>query len=201
MVIDPLRDGISSVELIDHMGSDLTVVNAARVSYAAESREFTGRDAKLINYLMRCGHGSPFEHVILTFRVKAPLYVVAQWQRHRIASYNQRSGRYVEFTEEFYVPENNQKIIDHYQRCYELYLDLMANGMHKEKARAVLPTGLYTEFWFTVNLRSLLNFLMVRNDSHAQEEIRAYAIAIESAAGAICPEVISAFETYGRVAP
>lgn len=201
MIHSPLKDGISSVELLDNMGDDLTVVNAARVSYAGSSIDFDGRDAKLIRYLMRNKHGSPFEHVVFQFRIKAPLFVVHQWQRHRMASYNERSGRYVEMQDEFYIADNDMDLIQSYQDAYDLYERKLAEGMPKEKARTCLPNALYTEFWWTVNLRSLLNFLMLRNDSHAQDEIMRYAMAIESIAGSIVPNVISTFEEFGRVAP
>ena len=199
MIHDPLKDGISEVELINHMGNDLTVVNAARVSYSKESKEMTPKDAKLIRYLMRNKHGSPFEHVYFTFRVKAPLYVVHQWQRHRMASYNEESGRYIQMQPEFYCPDKGSE--EAAAHAYDIYVAKMAGGESKESARKVLPTSLYKGFWFTVNSRSLMNFLMTRNDEHAQWEIRQYAKALESSFGAVMPTTCTAFEELGRVAP
>ena len=196
-----LEDGIGTVELLGHMGGDLSVVNAARVSYAKESREFTDRDAKLIRYLMSNGHGSPFEHIVLQLRVKAPMFVVRQWHRHRMASYNERSLRWTEFDDEFYVPDGDAEIAEHFDKTYALYERKLAEGMPKEKARAVLPIAAYTEFWVTLNARSLMNFLMLRNDDHAQAEIHAYAAAVEEIFAKIAPEVWAAFVDNGRKAP
>ena len=100
----PMGDGLGFIELIDHMGTDLTIVNAARVSYSKRSEVMDLKAIKLIDYLMRNEHGSPFEHVVFQFRVRAPLYVVQQWERHRIASYNEESGRYIELRTDFAIP-------------------------------------------------------------------------------------------------
>lgn len=203
MIIDPLNDGISSVELLDHMGNDLTVVNAARVSYSKESAEYDGKDAKLLRYLMRNHHGSPFEHAVFTFRVRAPLFVVHQWERHRIASYNEESGRYIQMDPAFYVPVSDHSAMyeQHNALAYATYEWLLDHGETKERARMTLPTSLYKSYWFTVNARSLMNFLSLRADEHAQEEIRKYAIAVESFFGAIMPDTCSAWNDLGRVAP
>ena len=134
-------DDIGFVELVNHMGDDLTPVNAARVSYAKESKEFTEKDAKLIRYLLRESHGSPFEHCVFQFRVKAPLFVVRQWERHRIASYNEQSGRYVEMEPEFYCPDPVIKYVS--KEAYRVYRELLADHK-KEYARMVLPLNLYT---------------------------------------------------------
>jgi thymidylate synthase (FAD) len=199
VIIDPLKDGISSVELLDNMGNDLTVVNAARVSYAKESAEYNGKDAKLIRYLMRNKHGSPFEHAVFTFRVRAPLFVVQQWERHRIASYNEESGRYIQMEPQFYAPTKEYQLAA--DLAYRHYEARLAAGDPKERARIILPLSLYKSYWFTVNARSLMNFLMVRADDHAQEEIRKYAYAIESFFGAVMPDTWAAWNELGRVAP
>ena len=203
MIIDPLHDGISSVELLDHMGSDLSIVNAARVSYDKVSTNFSAQDVRLITYLMKNKHGSPFEHVSLTFRVKAPLFVVHQWERHRMASYNEESGRYIEMKPEFYIRSNDNSSIreEKFRADYTTYIWLLEHDESKEQARDVLPMSLYKSFWFTVNARSLMNFLSLRNDDHAQWEIRQYAKALESFFGATFPNTLSAFEINGRVAP
>ena len=163
------------------------------------SVEFSERDAKLICFLVRERHGSPFEHAVFRFLFKAPRFVVAQWQRHRMASYNQQSGRWTKFEPEFYCPDQETRVIT--DDAYEYYLTRLERGVSKEQARMVLPQNLYTSFWFTVNARSLMNFLMTRNEDHAQWEIRQYAIAVEGMFAEIMPATHRAFEDAGRVAP
>lgn len=183
------------VDLVDLMGNDASIVRAARVSYSKEFSD-TEKDKKLINFLLKNNHGTPFEHTSLTFHIKAPIFVVKQWMRHRIGnSFNEISGRYVEMKEEFYIPgslrtqvgKNYQyatlldgvdkidKIMKHYEVTFKLYQELLTFGVAKEQARAILPLGLYTQFYWTVNVRSLMNFISLRLDDHAQEEIRRYA--------------------------
>lgn len=210
-IISPLGDDVSSVELIDMLGSDLSVVNAARVSYAKRSEIMAVKDDKLINYLMKHKHGTPFEHVVFQFRVRAPLFVVHQWERHRMASYNEESGRYIELRPDFYTPTAEAhndvpkgaelRMRDHWGDCFELYQELLEDGMSKEHARLVLPVSLYKEFWFTVNARSLMNFLELRNDDHAQWEIRQYAQALEEIFKKQTPAIAAAFTANGRIAP
>ena len=181
------------------MGSDLTVVNAARVSYNKESLELDEKASKLIGYLMRNRHGSPFEHVVFSFRVKAPLFVVQQWERHRMASYNEESGRYRELDPEFYLASEEDTLASEF--CYKMYKQKLAKGFSKEDARTVLPVSLYKTFWFTVNARSLMNFLSLRNDDHAQAEIRAYATELEDMFRFLMPETWLAWINNGRRAP
>ena len=195
----PVLNGVGFVELLNHMAEDLDVANAARVSYHKESAEMTGRDKRLIGMLMRERHGSPFEHAVFRFRVKAPLFVVAQWQRHRMASYNQQSARWSEMADEFYEPE--PEIAEASRFAYNQYLNMLERGVPKEQARIALPVGLMTTFWFTVNSRSLMNFLMVRNEEHAQDEIREYAEALERFFAMSMPVTFAAFESNERVAP
>lgn len=203
LAIDPLEDRISSVELIRVSGSDLDVVNAARVSYGKVSRELTDRDKKLIKYLLENHHTSPFEHNQLSFRIKAPLYVTKQWMRHRMNSYNEISYRYVKAPLEFYIPHcwryqdatnrqcsngsfNNPDLLEIYKKSLEAaiksYEMLLENGVAREQARGLLPSCTYTEFIFTCNLHSLMNFLTLRLHPGAQHEIRAYAQALLNAA-------------------
>lgn len=201
---DPLGDGLSSLELVDWMGGDLTVVNAARVSYHKQSVEFEARDDKLIGYLMRNRHGTPFEHTTFQFRVRAPLFVVHQWERHRMASYNEESGRYIELRPDFYVPKDALRpglMESHNAECYSVYQALLAEGEPKERARMVLPSSLYKEYWWTVNARSLMNFLMTRNEEHAQYEIKRYAEDLEELFRECCPAIWAAFINNGRIAP
>jgi len=194
--IDPLKDGISSIELIRISGSDLDIVNAARVSYGKISTEIAEKDKKLIAFLMEHNHTSPFEHNQLSFRVKAPIFVSRQWMRHRMNSYNEISYRYVKASLEFYVPPkwrsqdtknkqasigsfDNQEFTDTFKesinQSVKTYEYLLENGVGRELARSVLPLCTYTEFIFTCNLHSLMHFLKLRLHAGAQYEIQMYA--------------------------
>ena len=197
--LDPLGDGISCAELVRVSGSDVDVVNAARVSYGKFVTEITERDTKLINFLLKHNHTSPFEHNQLSFRIKCPLFVARQWMRHRMNSYNEISYRYVKAPLEFYVPpkwrvqdtQNKQasvgsfdnadatriytQALEHATRAYE---QLLSADIGRELARAILPTATYTQFIFTCNLHSLMHFMRLRLDAGAQYEIRQYAHAL-----------------------
>ena len=201
------------VRLIDHMGSDLSVVNAARVSFGKSKEKFDSTDEKLLNYLAQHNHTSPFRHTAITFHVKAPIFVFRQWMKHRIASeFNEISGRYVEFTEnEYFVPEvfrrqskeNKQGSEGEIDACNatsakKLFLEtcrdsishykkLVAMGVCREQARCVLPLGLYSEAYWTVGLQAVAHFIRLRTDSHAQWEIQQYANAIRSITDGIFP--------------
>ena len=196
---DPLQDGISCVTLVRASGSDVDVVNAARVSYGKVVTEIEERDTKLIRFLLKHQHTSPFEHNQLSFRIKAPLFVVRQWMRHRMHSYNEISYRYVKAPVEFYIPrtwryqdkENkqasvgsfeNEEILQQYrqsvEQSYRTYEELLAQGVSREMARAVLPLCTYTEFIFTSNLHALMHFLKLRLGAGAQKEIRLYAASM-----------------------
>ncbi len=201
------------------MGDDLTVVKAARVSTGGGIKG-PEKDKKLIDYLMRNRHETPFEHVVFTFHIKCPIFVARQWFRHRIASYNEKSGRYSEMKYEFYLPEKmrvphpkdkqmsvpNDGSVDEekakemirkvYEHAYSTYKELLEMGLARELARIVLPMALYTEFYWTVNMRSLMNFLSLRADSHAQWEIQQYAIAIAKVFKECCPWSYEAFLKY-----
>ncbi len=197
--LDPLSDGISSVQLIRSSGSDVDVVNAARVSYGKFVTELTDRDAKLIEFLMKHHHTSPFEHNQLSFRVKCPTFVMRQWIRHRMNSYNEISYRYVKAPLEFYVPaqwryqdtQNRQGSVGAFEdeelkRAYlnslevakNTYEHLLEKGVAREIARGLLPVCTYTEFIFTCNLHSLMNFMKLRLEPGAQWEIRVFAQAL-----------------------
>ncbi len=212
---DPLGDGISSVELIRVSGSDLEVVNAARVSYGKMSNEISDRDKKLIKFLIAHHHTSPFEHNQLSFRIKAPIYVQRQWIRHRMASYNEISYRYVKAPVEFYVPaywryqdkDNRQastgrfddpSLIASYKNVIEVahqaYEKLLEVGVARELARGVLPVCVYTEYIYTVNLHSFMHFIKLRIKADAQWEIRQYAQAMLSMAEKHFPVSISEFK-------
>ena len=143
MRAEPLKDGIGFIELTDLMGTDLTVVNSARVSFAKRSEELNERDKRLINRMMRLSHGSPFESVVFQFRVRAPLHVVHQWERHRISSFNEESGRWVQMRGDFFVPDSPHAKI--YTAALQHVLcnlfGLIAHGESKEKATAGSTAG------------------------------------------------------------
>lgn len=197
--LDPLEDGISSVELLRVSGSDLDIANAARVSYGRVSTVISDRDKKLIDFLMEHDHTSPFEHNQLSFRIKAPIFVARQWMRHRMNSYNEISYRYVTVKTEFYIPKEfryqdtvnkqgstgvfvDEALTARYKNTceasYKVYEDLLAAGVCREQARALLPVGTYTEFIFTCNMHSLMHFMKLRLSHGAQSEIRVYAKAL-----------------------
>lgn len=218
--IDVLDHGF--VRLVDSMGSDLSIARSARVSYDAAWRagEDQGSDAKLIRYLWKNHHTTPFEAVTMTFEVKAPIFVLRQWHRHRTWSYNELSGRYRELASEFYVPapdvigaqstSNKQGrdlsktptavsfdialIHNHMKRGFSLYQDLLNAGWPRELARLVLPMATYSHMFATVNLLNLFRFLTLRCDEHAQYEIRVYADAMRDLARHIAPVAVSAWE-------
>lgn len=195
------------VRLIEMMGDDLSVVRNARVSYDAEWRTGAdaGKDEKLIQYLVNNGHTSPFESVQFTFDIKAPIFVVRQWHRHRTWSYNEVSARYTELPEEFYIPEldkvtkqsadNKQMRTDeqldvddvdlfvkalerHSEQAFMNYRTALERGVPRELARCFLPLNTYTHMFATVDLHNLMHFIRLRMHPHAQHEIRVYAEAM-----------------------
>jgi thymidylate synthase (FAD) len=202
--VDLLDHGF--VRLIDHMGDDLSIVRAARVSYDAAWRtgEDQGSDNRLIKYLWRNKHTTPFEAVTVSFEIKAPIFVFRQWHRHRTQSYNELSARYRELPEEFYVPRSDQigiqsssskqareitnqpaitavylpGYIKHCEEAFARYRVLLEGGWPKELARMVLPLSTYSHMFTTMNLRNCFHFLELRCNPHAQYEIRIYAEAM-----------------------
>ena len=213
--IDPLGDGISSIQIVRISGSDLDVVNAARVSYGKVSETISERDTKLINFLMEHDHTSPFEHNQLSFRIKAPIFVIRQWMRHRINSYNEISYRYVKAPVEFYIPpfwrkqdtKNKQASFGQFtdeqltatykaslEQSYKAYEQLLEAGIGREIARGLLPLCTYSEFIYTCNLHSLMHFIKLRTHEGAQPEIRVYAQALLAIAKEYFPASIAAFE-------
>lgn len=211
------------VRLVDYMGSDLSIVRAARVSYDAAWRagENEGSDKRLIHYLWKNQHTTPFESVTFTLEIKAPIFVFRQWHRHRTWSYNELSARYKELPEEFYVPDpavlgvqskNNKQARDISdvspewaasqiaairESCiaaFAVYRDLLAMDVPRELARSVLPMATYSHMFATVDLLNLLKFLTLRCDSHAQYEIRVYAEAMRELIRSIVPIALEAWE-------
>jgi thymidylate synthase (FAD) len=214
------------VRLIDWMGGDISISRAARVSYDADWRagEDEGSDAKLIRYLWRNHHTSPFEAVTVTFEVKAPIFVFRQWHRHRTWSYNELSARYRELPEEFYVPDpaligeqskdnkqmrvigtltrdtelTRQNEIDMLRaacvQAFDVYQRLLGRGWPRELARSVLPVNTYSHMFATVDLMNLFKFLTLRVHEHAQYEIRVYAEAMRDLVRSVAPVAVSAWE-------
>ena len=229
------EQGPGAIPVLDHgfvrldgcMADDLSVVNAARVSFAQRSDEVGERDQGLIRFLMRERHGTPFEHNAFRFHVKLPIFVMREWARHRMGSFNEWSARYSQLDPEFYVPEAQDvrtqvgkpgsysfdpvdaDLAEHtretqlavYEQAYAAYADLLERGVAKEVARNVLPVAIYTQFYWTVNARSLMNFLSLRNAVTAQREIRSYAAAVEQLFAEKMPITHSAFVANERRAP
>lgn len=210
------------VRLVDCMGSDVSIARAARVSYNAAWRagEDEESDHKLINYLWKNKHTSPFEAVTLTFEVKAPIFVFRQWHRHRTQSYNELSARYRAGFDEYYIPDpaiigqqasaNKQgreysnvdrtiqlryymKVCD---EAFEVYRKLLDEGWPRELARCVLPVSTYSHMFATMNLLNLFRFLTLRCDEHAQWEIRQYANAMVKLAHKVAPVAVKAWEQF-----
>ena len=204
------------IGLIDHLGSETTIVNAARVSFGKMKDEMDEKDIALLGYLIKNRHTSPLEHMVFTFSVHCPLFVRGQWHRHRTWSYNEISRRYTEVDMEFYVPpeireqaESDRqasvetekdhaaeiaKIAAHNQASLDLYNELLAAGVCREQARGVLPQNMMVTFWATVDLSNLIHFLDLRDSEHAQWEIREYAKAIKSLIKPIVPNVMRTLE-------
>lgn len=223
------------VELVQCMGSDAMIAAAARVSTGADLGEFTGSDDEfLIGYLMKNRHGSPFEHGAMTFRVEAPIFVFREWHRHRIASYNEVSGRYKKLEPKFYVyPEDrplvqggsgahpklvagtealrvhvNGSIASAARKAWKEYEALLDAGAANEVARAVLPVGIYSSMYVTMNPRAIMNFLSLRVDhfdntfnTKPQWEIQKAAEQIEALFKQEFPQTGYHWHKNGRVAP
>jgi thymidylate synthase (FAD) len=215
------------VRLDDVMASDLSVVNGARVSFARRKDDLDDSDVGLIKFLMRERHASPFEHSVFRFHIRCPIFVAREWMRHRWSSFNEFSLRYAKATEDFYVPAAEDvrsqvgkpgaytfetvapELAEHtrdalrevYEHAYATYERLVEAGVAREVARSVLPVGAYTEFYWTVNARSLMNFVSLRASETAQREIRRYAEAVERFLEQHMPITYAAFVASGRVSP
>jgi thymidylate synthase (FAD) len=215
------------VRLDDAMATDLSVVNSARVSFGRRKTEMDESDEGLIRFLMRDRHGTPFEHNSFRFHIRAPIFVAREWFRHRVGSFNEFSMRYAKATEDFYVPEpedvrtqvgkpgaysfepvapglaeqTREELQAVYEHAYATYERLVEAGVARELARAVVPVGAYTEFYWTVNARALMNFVALRAHETAQREIRRYAEAVETFFAEKMPVTHAAFVANDRVAP
>jgi len=216
-------DDIGSVEYVQHMGNDLTIVNSARVSFGKEKTEIDGKDRKLIQYLCRNKHTSTLEHNVATFRFVVPLFVRSQHHRHRTWSYNEISRRYTDANLKFYLPKkfrtqhknnrqaSNNELIDpqayptlslmrvsellEYKtnECFQTYETLIDRGVCREQARMILPQNLYTEYYGTVNLNNLLKFIDLRTHKGAQWEIQRVAEACLEIATDLWPITVNAY--------
>tara|TARA_A100001011_G_scaffold368444_1_gene422754 strand:- start:34 stop:843 length:810 start_codon:yes stop_codon:yes gene_type:complete len=236
MFVDLYGDGIGKVEYVEHMGTDLTVVNSARVSFGREKSGLDERDKKLIRYLASHKHTSTFEHNVVTFKFTVPLYIRSQHHRHRTWSYNEISRRYTDINIRFYEPDsfrtqsksnrqasNKEEKIDpvivigkeevvesaeikssaslvgsaskilsfHHNNCINIYNSLIESGICREQARGVLPQGMYTEYYGTVNLNNLIKFIDLRIHEGAQFEIQQVAKACLSIAKTLWPYSVS----------
>jgi thymidylate synthase (FAD) len=223
-----------TVELVDCMASDKAVVMAARVSTGGAASDEPSKDKGLINYLMRDRHGSPFEHNAFTFYIEAPIFVFREFMRHRIASYNEESGRYKELAPVFYVPGEDRKLVQvgkpgaytfedgtydqqklapaearrAAEEAYSSYKRMLDAGIAREVARTVLPVGIYSSMYVTMNARALMNFLSLRTQregthfpSFPQREIEMVAEKMEEFFAEKMPITYEAFNKNGRVAP
>lgn len=214
------------IRVIDYMGDDAAIVQAARVSYGSGTKAMSD-ESGLIRYLMRQHHTTPFEMCEIKLHVKLPVFVARQWIRHRTANVNEYSARYSILDREFYIPEAAQMAVqstDNKQgrgevlseadaelvrnilrqdaeRSYDSYAAMINDdegglGLARELARINLPTNIYTQWYWKTDLHNLLHFLRLRADGHAQWEIRQYANVMCSLVGAWVPQAFQAFSDY-----
>jgi thymidylate synthase (FAD) len=215
-------DGIGSVDLVEHMGSDLTIVNSARVSFGKHKEKLDEKDERLVNYLVKHRHTSTFEHNVVTFRFVVPLFVRSQHHRHRTWSYNEISRRYTDVNIQFYEPKEfrtqhksnrqasnigelanpllnspavstGEAVRQHHKSCLMLYGKMLDAGVCREQARGVLPQNMYTEYYGTVNLSNLLKFIDLRTHDGAQWEIQKAAEACLDIVEELWPVAVSAY--------
>lgn len=223
-IYDPIKClNLGFVKLVDWMGDDSSIVQAARVSYN-QGTKTPEEDAKLINYLMKNLHTTPFEMVEFKFHCKMPIFIARQWIRHRTASVNEMSGRYSVLADDFYIPEMedikpqskvnkqgrdesqdlpsgvkfafSEGLQSRQQSEYTFYEACLSQGVAKEMSRINLPLSLYTQWYWKINLHNLFHFLRLRIDSHAQKEIRVYGEAMASIIKKIVPVAYEAFEEH-----
>jgi len=215
-------DGIGSVDLVEHMGSDLTIVNSARVSFGKHKEKLDEKDERLVSYLVKHRHTSTFEHNVVTFRFVVPLFVRSQHHRHRTWSYNEISRRYTDVNIQFYEPKEfrtqhksnrqasnigelanpllnspavstGEAVRQHHKSCLMLYGKMLDAGVCREQARGVLPQNMYTEYYGTVNLSNLLKFIDLRTHDGAQWEIQKAAEACLDIVEELWPVAVSAY--------
>lgn len=207
------------VRYIDHMGSDLRIVEAARISYQSPSKG-DDADKKLLHYLYKNRHTSPFEMCKITFNIKMPIFVMRQFVRHRMQNLNEVSARYTELPDDFYIPDNfrlqdtknkqssgdfvssltnglaRENLKKQCQTAYDLYKQMLTNGISREMARFVLPVSIYTEIYCCWDLKNLMHFFSLRDDPHAQWEHQEYGRAMKRIATELFPWTLEAYEKY-----
>lgn len=210
------------IRLVDYMGGDESIVQAARVSYGKGTKSVS-EDRTLIRYLMRHQHTTPFEMVEFKFHIKLPIFVARQWIRHRTANVNEYSGRYSIMPEEFYVPDESsikyqsqankqgrdeeevpaevrkrvlEILIEEQKSAFNGYQEMLDYNIARELARINLPLSLYTQWYWKIDLHNLFHFLKLRMDKHAQFEIRVYAEKMAEIVKAVVPIAYEAFEDY-----
>lgn len=210
------------VRLIDHLGTDERICEAARISYKSPSKG-ADQDKKLIAYLWKNKHTSPFEMVKITLNIKMPIFVMRQYVRHRMQNLNEMSARYTELPSEFYIPtewrlqdtKNKQgsttasavknakwqrkqtnRLLKICDLAYKTYQEMLDDGVAREMARMVLPVNIYTEIYCCWDMKNLLHFISLRDDAHAQAEIQAYGKAIKTMCKKLFPWTMEAYEKY-----
>ncbi|QEK39330.1 FAD-dependent thymidylate synthase [Candidatus Nesciobacter abundans] len=212
------------VRVIDYMGNDSSIVQAARISYGKGTKTQSS-DAGLINYLFKNAHTSVFEMCEIKLHIKAPIFVARQWLRHRTANVNEYSARYSEMEDSFYLPnkedikgqdktnkqargleledsikqESQDMIHNLNTESYKAYLSLLEKGVARELARGILPTNIYTQFYWKIDLNNLLRFVMLRSSNHSQQEIKAYSDTIKHILKLWTPMVYNAFTNFNQM--
>ena len=207
---------VGNIKLVRHMGDELAIVNAARMSFDKHKDELDDKDIALLRSLVRNHHTSPLEHVVFTFEVHCPLFVRAQWFRHRTWSFSEVSRRYTSEGMDFFLPSEDEirmqsadareasvdglspvrkeaveKMEEATRKAFEVYQELLDMGVSREQARMVLPQNLNTTFLATVDLNNLIKFLQLRSGKHAQSEIRVYAECIKELITPIVPHIVT----------
>ncbi len=217
------------VRIVDFMGNDTNIVNAARVSFGKTISQIRDQDKSLLDYLSKNKHTSPFRHVMVQFHIKAPEFVARQWYKHIIGSdytfkdtaWNEISGRYVEYDLEPWLPkklrkqsdnkkqgsdlisiDNEKEALEVYQNATEnafnTYKKLLEMGVCKEQARTILGLNFYTEWYWTASLQAIGNFVLLRDNDHAQLEIREYAIIVNDLMKSLFPNAWESFIKYNK---
>jgi len=204
------------VRLVDWMGSDTSIVEAARVSYKSPSKGEEA-DKKLLTYLFKNKHSSPFEMAKIQFNIKMPIFVMRQYIRHRMQNLNEFSARYKELPDEFFIPKEFRKqattnkqssepspdvdqvfcsnhVKELYGYCYRTYQLLLSAGVAREQARIVLPVGIYTEFYACWDMNNLVKYFALRDDPHAQGEHQDYARAMKEITKRVFPWTMEVYE-------
>ena len=207
---------VGNIKLVRHMGDELAIVNAARMSFDKHKDELDDKDIALLRSLVRNHHTSPLEHVVFTFEVHCPLFVRAQWFRHRTWSFSEVSRRYTSDGMDFFLPSEDgirmqsadareasveglspvrkeavEKMEEATRKAFEVYQELLDMGVSREQARMVLPQNLNTTFLATVDLNNLIKFLQLRSGKHAQSEIRVYAERIKELITPTVPHIVT----------